>query len=78
MTISAANDRKLRALTVFSLVLKFLKDHALRELGDVSGRVVLADDVRWVVTIPAIWRSSAKQFMRQAAYEVPTLYIVVH
>lgn len=29
----------------------------------------LDEDVRWVITVPAIWRSSAKQLMRQAAYE---------
>jgi len=28
------------------------------------------DDVRWVITVPAIWKQSAKQFMREAAYQV--------
>ena len=27
------------------------------------------EDVRWVITVPAIWRPAAKQLMRQAAYE---------
>lgn len=27
-------------------------------------------DIRWVLTVPAIWRQPAKQFMRQAAYKV--------
>ena len=31
---------------------------------------VSAEDVRWVVTVPAIWRQQAKQFMREAAYQV--------
>lgn len=26
------------------------------------------EDVRWVITVPAIWRSAAKQVMREAAY----------
>lgn len=30
---------------------------------------MIDEDVRWVITVPAIWRSSAKQLMRQAAYE---------
>ena len=30
---------------------------------------VSAEDVRWVVTVPAIWRQQAKQFMREAAYQ---------
>ena len=31
---------------------------------------VSVEDVRWVVTVPAIWRQQAKQFMREAAYQV--------
>lgn len=27
-------------------------------------------DVRWVITVPAIWKQPAKQFMREAAYQV--------
>ena len=27
-------------------------------------------DVRWVITVPAIWKMPAKQFMREAAYKV--------
>ena len=26
-------------------------------------------EVRWVITVPAIWRQQAKQFMREAAYQ---------
>ncbi|KAH3730704.1 hypothetical protein DPMN_056696 [Dreissena polymorpha] len=28
------------------------------------------DNVRWVLTVPAIWNDSAKQFMRFAAEQV--------
>lgn len=28
------------------------------------------DTVRWVLTVPAIWKQPAKQFMREAAYLV--------
>jgi len=27
------------------------------------------EDVRWVITVPAIWRSAAKELMREAAYQ---------
>ena len=40
-------------------------------------RVYKGEDVRWVITVPAIWRSAAKQLMREAAYRAgmasPTL-----
>ncbi len=40
-----------------------------RELTDAVGWKVREEQVRWVVTVPAIWRQQAKQFMREAAYE---------
>ena len=35
---------------------------------------VVQEDIRWVVTVPAIWRQEAKQFMREAAYQVIAMY----
>jgi hypothetical protein len=40
------------------------------ELSDQTGSDVAIEDVRWVVTVPAIWKQPAKQFMREAAYQV--------
>jgi hypothetical protein len=57
-------------MTVFAMTLNYFKNHALRELTDAMGSKVLSQDVRWVITVPAIWRQRAKQFMREAAYEV--------
>ena len=57
-------------MTVFSMTLNYFRNHALRELADATGSKVLEQDVRWVITVPAIWRQNAKQFMREAAYEV--------
>jgi hypothetical protein len=39
-------------------------------LSDQSGTRFVNEDVRWVITVPAIWKQSAKQFMREAAYQV--------
>ena len=58
------------ALKVFAHALRHLKCHALRELSDQTGSNVAVEDVRWVVTVPAIWKQPAKQFMREAAYQV--------
>ncbi|XP_062584704.1 uncharacterized protein LOC134246362 isoform X2 [Saccostrea cucullata] len=67
--LKASNGRLFPAMNVFSLALKFFRDHALQELSDQSGMKILNEDVRWVISVPAIWRASAKQFIRQAAYE---------
>ena len=63
------NGRPMKALVVFSLALRHFKEQALRELRDVAGMIAF-DDIRWVITVPAIWRQPAKQFIRAAAYKV--------
>lgn len=68
--LEARNRKRLRALDIFSKALKYLKDRALERIHEQSGVEYTAKEVRWVVTVPAIWKQSAKQFMREAAYEV--------
>lgn len=42
----------------------------LQELREQSPCMLERDTVRWVLTVPAIWKQPAKQFMREAAYLV--------
>ena len=72
MQIEAANGQRFPAFTAVSMTLKFFKDHALRELSNQCGTTIDNDDVRWIITVPAIWNEQAKKFMRLAAYEVAT------
>lgn len=51
------------------LPLKLIYDW-LQELSDQAGADFDNADVRWVITVPAIWKMPAKQFMREAAYKV--------
>ena len=48
-----------------------MKEEAVKllcsETGDEEFKV---EDIQWVLTVPAIWTPKAKQFMRNAAYEV--------
>ncbi|XP_006010284.1 heat shock 70 kDa protein 12B [Latimeria chalumnae] len=64
--LEAVNGKKLKALEVFAHALRFFKEHALQELKDQWP--ISLDAVRWVLTVPAIWKQPAKQFMREAAY----------
>jgi len=73
--ISASNGQRMLALTVFAHALSFFRLRALLEISDQSGAKVTSDDIRWIVTVPAIWHDPAKQFMRLAAYQVTTLSI---
>ena len=69
-SVEAANGTIFPAMVVFSLTLRYFRDHAMRELTDATGSKVLPEDIRWVITVPAIWTQKAKQFIREAAYEV--------
>lgn len=44
----------------------------LQELREQCPSLLEKDTVRWVLTVPAIWKQPAKQFMREAAYLVRT------
>ena len=67
----ASNGRKLEALTVFSHSIRYLKDKAIEIIREVTGDDGYnAMDIQWVLTVPAIWKPAAKQFMREAAYMV--------
>ncbi|XP_069468020.1 heat shock 70 kDa protein 12A [Ambystoma mexicanum] len=67
--LTAANGKKVKALEIFAYALQFFKEQAMKELSDQAGCDYSASDVRWVITVPAIWKQPAKQFMRQAAYK---------
>jgi molecular chaperone DnaK (HSP70) len=57
------------ALDLFAHVIRYLKGHLLTSL-DKKGTTVNNSDIHWVLTVPAIWTDSAKQFMREAADKV--------
>ena len=61
----------MKAKTVFAFSIKFLKEEAIKIICQRTGDDHFsADDIQWVLTVPAIWTPRAKQFMREAAYEV--------
>lgn len=57
------------ALNVFSQSIRYLKDAFLRQNND-AGFNWEEQDIRWVLTVPAIWPEEAISFMRKAAEEV--------
>ncbi|XP_020617392.1 heat shock 70 kDa protein 12A-like isoform X4 [Orbicella faveolata] len=68
--IKAANGQSVEAKTVFARSIRFLKEEALKVICQRTGDDHYnANDIQWVLTVPAIWTPKAKQFMREAAYE---------
>jgi molecular chaperone DnaK (HSP70) len=60
---------KLPAFDIFKMSISYLKLEAEKMLME-KGYRVSPDDVKWIITVPAIWSDAAKQFMREAAEQV--------
>ncbi|XP_063069666.1 heat shock 70 kDa protein 12A-like [Engraulis encrasicolus] len=68
LEISAVNGGTMKAITVISESLRYLKDDALQKIKNFSKAIIVQEsDITWVLTVPAIWDDAAKQFMREAA-----------
>ena len=64
-----SNGRPFSLLKVVSATLCYAKEQALTELSNAMKSPVSASQVRWVLTVPAIWTDAGKAFMRHAAVE---------
>lgn len=70
-TVLKENGKKeMQAIDVFSESIRYLKEHALEQLARTGAAGISHKDIQWVLTVPAIWDDSAKQFMRLAAEKV--------
>ncbi|XP_052083884.1 heat shock 70 kDa protein 12B-like [Mytilus californianus] len=66
MVLKDVRGQPLPAIDVFSLSIKTLKDH-LNSTGEIKNIVLDDEKTKWVLTVPAIWTDTAKQFMRKSA-----------
>ena len=61
--------KRMEAMKVFSAAIGYLRNHLLstckKQLKSIED-----SDIKWVLTVPAIWTDSSKQFMREAAEKV--------
>jgi hypothetical protein len=67
--IQGKPNRTVLAQDVFSAAIKSLKEDAIGELKK-NGTPADVDEIRWVLTVPAIWPEDAKLFMRESAKQV--------
>ncbi|KAK3611842.1 hypothetical protein CHS0354_040516 [Potamilus streckersoni] len=69
MMLESENSKTLPAMRVFALTIKYLMNDILVDIGKKMMDVLDESHIRWVLTVPAIWDETAKQFMREAATE---------
>ncbi|KAK3576503.1 hypothetical protein CHS0354_034178 [Potamilus streckersoni] len=64
--IDVSGTKRMPALDVFAMSIKFLKDDAIHQAQE--NKTGLSEtDFYWILTVPAIWSDKSKQFMREAA-----------
>jgi hypothetical protein len=63
-------NRSMPAIEVFSKALKYLKDKLIDFIINKIEGLGISNlkDIKWVLTVPAIWKPGARHFMREAAY----------
>ena len=66
-TIKDISGKEHPALYVFSNSIAYLMGHLHRHLKD---KGIVESDIKWVLTVPALWDVPEKKFMMAAAEEV--------
>lgn len=61
--------KEMLAIDIFSLSIKYFRDLMVYTV-DKKGIGVKTTDIKWVLTLPAMWSDPAKQFMTEAAERV--------
>lgn len=71
MKLEDIAGRKYSAKTIFTLSIKALADHFQLHLKKKTlSKIISKKDIRWILTVPAIWSDAAKRFMRKCAVDV--------
>lgn len=70
MLSDISGKKEMPAMDVFSAAIKYMKEHLLHKLSETEDTETKKEEIRWVLTVPAIWSDTAKYFMRDAAIKV--------
>lgn len=70
MLSDISGKKEMPAMDVFSAAIKYMKEHLLHKLSEKGDTETKKEEIRWVLTVPAIWNDTAKYFMRDAAVKV--------
>jgi hypothetical protein len=75
MIIEDVAGRTVTAMKVFGTSIRALMNHLFLKFTE-GGIEIEPEDIRWVLTVPAIWSDAAKQFMRKSANLVNTIHVL--
>ena len=73
MIIEDVAGKSVTAMKVFGTSIRSLMNHLFLDFTE-QGFDVEPEDIRWVLTVPAIWSDAVQTFMRKSANFVNTIY----
>ena len=66
--IKSVNDNKeIDIEELISIILKYLKEHAIKLIKEENNDLEINDNIKWILTVPAIWDEKNKNIMMRAA-----------
>lgn len=75
MITDITGKKEIKAITVFTHAIKYFRNLMLITI-DKKGLGVKENNIRWMLTVPAIWSDPAIQFMTEAAALVSMDYVI--
>ena len=71
-------DKEMTAIDIFAAVIAYMKKHFLEKVhGEYKAELLTAEDVHFILTVPAIWSDLSKRFMRQSAVKVTDSFLLL-
>jgi len=74
--VQAVNGKQMLAIDIFTMAIEFMRKHLMHTVSNQVASIK-ESDVMFVITVPAIWNDTSKQFMRKAAIAVWMLIFFV-
>lgn len=69
MELNDIKHKRMLAIDVFTASIKAIKEKVLERLPE-TGKDATVEEIRWVLTVPAIWPDKSKLFMKDCAEKV--------
>ena len=66
-TIKSTNGKEAFIEDIISKILKKISENAFLQIKNSLGETLQKKDIKWIVTIPAIWEEKSKQIMINAS-----------
>ena len=76
MTLEDVRGNSMPAIDVFAAGITALKQHMMGHIKKKEVKILKEDNIKWVLTVPAMWTVQAKEFMKESAKKVNSVKFI--